>query len=207
MRGELHGAGCPAAAADAGPAILALLLAHPAPLADKPPARGLLAAQAAGPALRVNTFEGVQWFDRECFELLADLLAVTAGSSAVAEAAAPEAPLKLRTERPPIAVTRAVAVVRRLREAAAASAWQWDDFRTAWLEAPEPKAPKPKARAVGKRPARRRSRRRKQHRESGRETAADEEAAGAPVRGPSRPLRRFPRSAIVSIVVDMRRQS
>jgi hypothetical protein len=153
VRGELHGAGCPAAAAEAGPAILALLLAHPSATADKPPARSLLSAQETGPALRVNAFEGVRWFDRECFELLSDLLAVTACASAVADAAAPEAPLKLRTDRPPIAVTRAVAAARRLRDAGAASAWRWDDFRTAWLAAPEPKA-----RRAAKKPAPRPSR-------------------------------------------------
>ena len=144
--------------------MLALMLAHPAPQADKPPARGLLSAPAAEPALRVNTFDGVRWFDRECFELLADLLAITAGASAVADAAVPRAPQKLRTDRPPAAVTRAIAAARRLRDAAEASAWRWDDFRIAWLAAPEPKArraakkPPSKGRtgkAVGKRPGRR----------------------------------------------------
>ncbi|MCX7029473.1 MAG: alpha-amylase, partial [Spirochaetes bacterium] len=139
VRGELHDAGCPAAAADAGPALLSLLLAHPAPLADKPPARSLLSAPEAEPALRVNTFDAVRWFDRECFELLADMLAVTAGASALADAAVPDAPQKRRPARIPGEVTRAVSAVRRLRDAAEASAWRWDDFRTAWLAAAEPK--------------------------------------------------------------------
>ena len=73
-------------------------------LADTPPGPRSALGARSGPALRVNTFEGVRWFDRECFELLADLLAVTAGASALATSTrpAPERRSKLRTDRPPI---------------------------------------------------------------------------------------------------------
>ena len=56
LRAELHEAGCPAAAADAGPGILAVLLAHPSPPADAPLAgscsRLRSRARAAGEHLR-----------------------------------------------------------------------------------------------------------------------------------------------------------
>ncbi len=142
---------------DAGPAILALLLAHPSPLADRPPARSLLDAAEAETALRVNTFDAVRWFDRERFELAADMLAVTAGASAAADAAASETPARRRPAAAPGGIARAIAVVRRLRDAAEASGWRWDDFRTAWLAASEPKAraaaKKPPAKARAKKPA------------------------------------------------------
>jgi hypothetical protein len=147
VRDELVAKGCPGQTGDAGPAILALLLAHPSPLADRPPARSLLSALEAEPALRVNTFDAVRWFDRECFELAADMLAVTAGASAVVDAATSETPTQHRPATAPSGATRAIAVVRRLRDAAEASAWRWDDFRTAWLAATAPKA-----RAAAKKP-------------------------------------------------------
>jgi hypothetical protein len=142
VRGELTAAGCPGHAGDAGPALLALLLAHPAPLADRPPARGLLSAPEAEPALRVNTFDSVRWFDRECFELLADLLAVTGAASALAEAAG-DAPAKRRSAGTPQEVTRAMTAARRMRTAAEASGWRWDGFRASWLAAAEPRGRKP----------------------------------------------------------------
>ncbi len=142
VRGELAAAGCPGHAGDAGPSLLALLLAHPAPLADRPPARGLLSAPEAEPALRVNTFDSVRWFDRECFELLADMLAVTGAASALAEAAG-DAPGKRRSTGTPQEVTRAMTEARRMRTAAEASGWRWDDFKASWLAAAEPRGRKP----------------------------------------------------------------
>jgi glycosidase len=139
VRGELLRAGCPPGTADAGSALLALLLAHPGALADRPPAFGLLSAAEAEPALRVNTFDGVRWFDRERFELLADTLAVTAGAAALAEALAGEA-AGHRPAGTPAGAVRAVATTRRMLDAARASAWRWDDFRAAWQAAAEPKA-------------------------------------------------------------------
>jgi glycosidase len=140
VRKELDRAGCPPAAADGSPAVLALLLVHATALADRPPGRGLLSAPETEPALRVNTFDGVRWFDRERFELLTDALAVTAGCSALSDAARPDAPAAGRSSRMPSGLARAIASARRMRDVAEASAWRWDDFRGAWLAAGDRRA-------------------------------------------------------------------
>jgi len=167
VRDALHESGCPPAAADAGPALLALLLAHPASMSDRPPARGLLSAPEAEPALGVNTFDGVRWFDREKFELAADTLAVTTATAALVEASAGAAAWR-RSARPPAGVARALAVTRRMLDAAQGCAWRWDEFRSAWEAATQPKAaeagaakPTARARAAGRpAPAKRRTSRR-----------------------------------------------
>ena len=130
LRAELHEAGCPAAAAESGPGILAVLLAHPSPTADAPFAPSLLSAPEAGSALRVNTFDGVRWFDRECFELLADMAALAAAAAALTPppgSRSPSAP----PARLPAAAGRAVAAARRLCASAEAAGWRWDAFLAA----------------------------------------------------------------------------
>ncbi len=113
LRAELHEAGCPVAAADAGPGILAVLLAHPSPPTEAPFAGSLLSAPETGSALRVNVFDGTRWFDSECFELLADMLIVTAGVAGLVAI--------VRTDRAPLGLTRASAAARRMHAAGEAS--------------------------------------------------------------------------------------
>jgi glycosidase len=153
-REELDAAGCHGPAADAGPALLSLLLAHPRWQADTPPARELLSAPEAEQGLRVNTFEGVRWFDKECLELLADTAAITAGAAVLATSAGSRSPSP-PPARVPVAVGKAVAAARRLREAAEISGWHWDTFLAAW-RAPAPRARKTrKTRKTGTPPKRR----------------------------------------------------
>ncbi len=131
LRAELHAARCPGAAADAGPAILALLLGHPSSAAESPFALSTLEAPEAGPAIRVNTFDGIRWFDRECLELLADTAAIAAATASLAAPPRSRSP-SASPARMPTAVGRAVGAARRLREAAEAAGWRWDAFLTAW---------------------------------------------------------------------------
>ena len=154
LRAELHEAGCPGAAADAGPGILAVLLAYPAPPLEAPFAGSLLSAPESGSALRVNVFGGARWFDRECFELLADMLIVTAGVAGLAAIVRADGAAVKLTGRAPVALTRASAAARRMRAAAEASGWRWDTFTTAWV------ARAPAARPAAK-PARKTGRTRK----------------------------------------------